>query len=183
MATNAITIAALLAKAADVHPRVVGQPTDDYIYKMEETLGPILHNAKYDMIVVPGIVSHNLVGLFQPIATYVDTWNAAFVIPTRPAPYYTTIDDNATSVVRNRMEAKHNNLRADYKDFEAAEKGALDTSRGLPLTVLSTHSILLSPLLQMGFVYRGNQRGSQWVLGRMGYLGRCHLDVTLSGSG
>jgi len=79
MASNAVTIAALLSKAADIHPRVVGQPTDDDIYKMEEILGPILHNAKYDMIVVPGIVSHNLVGLFQPIATYVDTWNDAFV--------------------------------------------------------------------------------------------------------
>jgi len=126
MATNAVTIAALLAKEADVHPRVVGQPTDDDIYKIEEVLGPILHNAKYDMIVVPGVVSHNLVGLFQPIATYVDTWNAAFIIPTEPAPYDTTINDNATSVVRNQMEAKHNNLLSDYKVFEAAEKGASD---------------------------------------------------------
>ena len=131
MASNAVTIAALLSKAADIHPRVVGQPTDDDIYKMEEILGPILHNAKYDMIVVPGIVSHNLVGLFQPIATYVNTWNNAFVIPTRPAPYDTTIDDNATSVVRNRMEAKHNNLLADYEVFEAAEKGASDFIRAV----------------------------------------------------
>jgi hypothetical protein len=124
MASNATTIEMLLAKAADVHPRVVGQPTDDDIFKMEEILGPILHNAKYDMIIVAGTVNHNLIGLIQPIATYVATWTAAFVIPTRPTPYNLAIDDNATSVVRNRMEAAHNTLITDYEVFEAAEMGA-----------------------------------------------------------
>ena len=48
---NALAISALLAKAAESHPRISGQPTDDDIFKMTEILYPILHNAKYNMIV------------------------------------------------------------------------------------------------------------------------------------
>jgi hypothetical protein len=124
MASSATTIEALLAKATDVHPRIVGQPTDDDIIKVKEIFGPILHNAKNEMIVVAGTINHNLIGLIQPIATYIATWTATFIIPTPPAPYNLAIDDNATSVVRNHMEAAHNILITNYDVFEAAEMGA-----------------------------------------------------------
>jgi hypothetical protein len=38
-------------KAAEMHPRIVGQPTDDDIFKMTEVLYPILHDASYNMII------------------------------------------------------------------------------------------------------------------------------------
>ena len=70
---NALAISALLAKAAESHPHISGQPSDDDIFKMTEVLYPILHNAKYDMIVVPGHINHNLVGLIQHTTSYAAT--------------------------------------------------------------------------------------------------------------
>ena len=76
------------------------------------------------MIVIARIVNHILVGIIQPITTYFAMWTEDFVIPTRPAPYDVTIDNNATFVVRNRMEAAHQTLNADYKVIEQPKKGA-----------------------------------------------------------
>ena len=100
-------ITALLAKAAENHPQIVGQPSDDDIFAMTEILFPILHDANYDMTVVTGRVNHNLVGLIQSGAAYTATWTAAFPRPALPEPYDPTIPDAATSVTRNRMEAAH----------------------------------------------------------------------------
>ena len=116
-------IAALLEKAAENHPKITGQPTDDDIFAMTEILFPILHDAEYDMSVIPGIVNHNLVGLIQSSAAYTATWTAVFPRPTRPATYDPTIPDAATSVMRNRMEAAHSARIKDYEIFIAAEKG------------------------------------------------------------
>ena len=120
MATHLET---LLAKAAEIHPRIIGQPTDNDIFKMMEVLSPILHNADYDMIVVPGQINHNLIGLIQHVTSYTATWLAAFPRPVRPPPYDPNIPDGATSVVRNRMEAAHAAVVADFEVFTAAEKG------------------------------------------------------------
>ena len=116
-------IAALLEKAAENHPHIVGQPTDDDIYAMTEILFPILHDADYDMTVEQGRVNHNLVGLIQSSAAYAATWTAVFPRPIRPATYDPTIPDAATSVTRNRMEAAHSARIKDYEIFVAAEKG------------------------------------------------------------
>ena len=43
--------------------------------------------------------------------------------PANPGPYDLTIPDNATPVVRNRMEAAHMVLVNDFNTFEAAEEG------------------------------------------------------------
>ena len=120
---NAHAISALLAKAAESHPRISGQPTDDDIFKMTEVLYPILHNAKYDMIVVPGHINHNLVGLIQHTTSYAATWGAPFPRPLRPPPYDTHIPDDATPVVRNRMEAAHATVVSDFEVYNAAEEG------------------------------------------------------------
>jgi len=116
-------IAALLEKAAENHPHIVGQPTDDDIFAMTEILFPILHDADYDMTVVQGRVNHNLVGLIQSSAAYAATWTAVFPRPIRPATYDPTIPEAATSVTRNRMEAAHSARIKDYEIFVAAEKG------------------------------------------------------------
>ena len=113
----------LLATAAANFTPIVGQPTDDDIFNIKKVLMPILHNIEYDMAPVAGRALHNLVGLIQPIATYVATWTVAFPIPVRLPTYDPTIPDAATSVVRNRMEAAHTAALRDYATFLAAEKG------------------------------------------------------------
>lgn len=123
MASHATTTAALLAKAADEFTSIVGQPTDDDIFNITKVLYPILHNAKYDEVVVVGVNTHNLIGLLQLDATYTAARGEAFPRPPNPGPYDLTIPDNATSVVRNRMEAAHNALINDFNVYEAAEDG------------------------------------------------------------
>ena len=96
---NAHTIDALLAKVAKSHPCISGQPMDNDIFKTAEVLFPILHNAKYNMIVIPGHVNHNLVGLIQHTTSYAATWGGPFPRPALPpAPYDANIPDAATLV-------------------------------------------------------------------------------------
>ena len=63
----------LLEKAAEIHPHIVGQPTDNEIFNMEEVLYPILHDSNYNMIIVQGQINHNLVGLIRNDAAYTAT--------------------------------------------------------------------------------------------------------------
>ena len=123
MATYATTTAALFAKAADDFVKIIGQPTDDDIFQMTKVLYPILHNCKYDEFVVAGVFNHNLIGLLQLIAIYTATRGEPFPRPQNPAPYNINIPDDATPVVRNRMEATHTTLVNDFDVFEAAEDG------------------------------------------------------------
>jgi hypothetical protein len=65
MTDTATAIMLLLAKATEDHPRIIGQPTDDDIFKIREALMPILHNIEYANFVPVGGTAHNLVGLIQ----------------------------------------------------------------------------------------------------------------------
>jgi hypothetical protein len=123
MATHATALAALLAKASIDFTPIVGQPTDNDIFNITKALYPLLHNAKYDKLVVAGVNNHNIIGLLQLAATYAAARGEAFPRPLNPGPYDLTIPDNATSVVRNRMEAAHNTLVSDFNVYEAAEDG------------------------------------------------------------
>ena len=135
-------IAALLEKAAENHPHIVGQPTDDDIFAMTEILFPILHDADYDMTVVQGRVNHNLVGLIQSSAAYAATWTAVFPRPTRPATYDPTIPDAATSVTRNRMEAAHSARIKDYEPQLLVPKIYVGMISKITLQVLRLTSML-----------------------------------------
>jgi len=123
MTDTAMAITLLLAKVTDEHPRIIGQPTDDDIFKIREALMPILHNIEYANFVLVGGTAHNLVGLIQETASYTADWHAAFPRPAHPAPYDTSIADDATNVVKNRMEDAHRTRIEDYNAFVAAEKG------------------------------------------------------------
>ena len=123
MTDTATAITLLLAKATEEFPHIIGQPTDDDIFKIREALMPILHNIEYANFVPAGGNAHNLVGLIQETASYTADWHAAFPRPVRPAPYDINIADIATNVVKNRMEAAHRTLIDDYNAYVAAEKG------------------------------------------------------------
>jgi hypothetical protein len=89
---------------------------------MTEVLCPILHNADYDMVVVPGQINHNLVGLIQHSRSYTATWTAAFPRPVRPEVYNPNILENAIPVVRNQMKAAHAAVVANFEIYTAAKK-------------------------------------------------------------
>lgn len=110
----ALVFADVTAKTTPIN----GNPTDDDLTALREILTPILLAIPYD---VNG--THNLVGLIQPTAAYTTTWLTAFPRPPRPTAYDANIANDATPVVRARMEAAHNDLIADYAAFAAAERG------------------------------------------------------------
>jgi len=111
-------IAAIFAVATNNFTLIAGQPTDDDINTMEKALLPLLHDIDYDMF-----GPQNLVGIIGPAITYTVTWDQTFVRPPRLTAYDLTIQDNATQVVRNHMEAAHNLLLQDYYSYVTAKKG------------------------------------------------------------
>jgi hypothetical protein len=119
--TTAITL--FLVKATEDFPRIIGQPTDDDIFKIREALMPILHNIEYANFVPAGGNAHNLVGLIQETAAYTADWHVPFPRPVCPVPYAINIANNVTNVVKNCMEAAHRTMIDDYNAYVAAEKG------------------------------------------------------------
>ncbi len=98
-------ITAIFVLATDNFARIAGQPSDDDITTILLATKPLLHELDYD-----DYGTHNLVGLVKPANTYTATWGDAFPIPPRPDAYDKNIQDDATPVVHNRMEAAHNLL-------------------------------------------------------------------------
>jgi len=117
--TTADKIAAIFAVATNNFMLIAGQPTNNDINTMEKALLTLLHDIDYDMY-----GPQNLVGIIKPEITYMVTWGQAFVHPHRPNAYNLTIQDNATPVVRNRIEAAHTLLLQNYYSYVAAKKGA-----------------------------------------------------------
>ena len=111
-------ITAIFALATDNFAHISGQPSDDDLTAILLATKPLLHELDYD-----DYGTHNLVGLIEPSNTYTATWGDAFPIPARPDAYDTNIQDDATPVVRNRMEAAHKLLLHDYATYLAAERG------------------------------------------------------------
>ncbi len=94
-------ITAMFATAAASFPAIAGQPSDDHLTALYETLYPLLLAIPYDEA-----GTHNLIGLLKPTTAYAARWGANFPVPNRP-PTYPAIPDDATLVVRARREAKH----------------------------------------------------------------------------
>jgi hypothetical protein len=109
-------ITSLFATAAAAFQPIVGQPNDDDLTLLRDTLYPLLLQIPYDEA-----GTHNLIGILEPTTTYTVTWHAAFPMPVRP-PTYPAIPDAATAVVRAREEANHAVLVKDYAAYEAAER-------------------------------------------------------------
>ena len=121
--TYATATALLFATASNEFTPIAGKPTDDDIFNITKVLHPLLHNLKYDEFIVAGADNNNLIGLLQVVALYTAARGHPFTRPANPGPYDLNIADNATSVVRNRMEAAHRVLVDDFNTFEAAEDG------------------------------------------------------------
>ena len=121
-------ITALFADAAAKFAPILGNPKDDDLTALREVLTPLLLSIPYDEDGVAPL--HNLVGLIEPSMSYSATWHAPFPVPGRPTRYDVAIANDATPVVRARMEAAHNVRLADYASFEAAERAVVKFIRG-----------------------------------------------------
>ena len=80
--TYATATTLLFTTAAGNHPPIIGQPTDDDLFALQKKLYPLLHNLKYDEVIVPGVNNHNLIGLAQNAATYTLHCGERSTIPT-----------------------------------------------------------------------------------------------------
>ena len=94
---------------------------DDDLLSIQEMLLPILMEIPYDQL--GGV--HSLTAILaDPVKYAADHGGAPFRCPVRLPLYDASIADNATTVVRVRVEAAHKAHLDDYASYEAAEWGA-----------------------------------------------------------
>jgi hypothetical protein len=118
MTPDAIT--RLFKEAYDTFPPLEGKPADYDLLAIRRTLLPLLMVIPYDQL--GGI--HSLVAILTEATKYeADHGNKKFVRPQRLPLYDDTITDNATTVVRVRLEAAHKSHLNDYASYEAAKCG------------------------------------------------------------
>jgi hypothetical protein len=118
MTPKAITSA--LAAAQVLFLPIDGQPFDDDLVRLSDTILPILLKATYDR--VSGV--HNLWGLVASAGCYLHHYGAPFVRPaTRPACYDPAITVEASRVNRVCSETTWAALLQDYEAYKAAERG------------------------------------------------------------
>jgi hypothetical protein len=119
MTPNVITL--LFKEARDAFPPLEGNPTNDNLLSIWETLLLILMEIPYDQL--GGV--HSLTAIITDGVRYAaDHGGNVFRRPARLPLYNGSITDNATTVVCIRAEAVHKARLNDYASFEAAERGA-----------------------------------------------------------
>ena len=95
---------------------ITDQPSDTDLTRLREAVLPLLLQILYDE--TGG--THNLIGIIRAKLAYLKRYGEAFPEPTRVGAYDLEIDDDATAVVRARLEAAHKARRADRATFETA---------------------------------------------------------------
>ena len=111
-------IVAKFAHALDNFEPITGQPSNTDLTRLWEAVAPLLLQIPYDE--TGG--NHNLIGLIRLKLAYVNRYGEAFPEPKRFGAYDPDIDDNATAVVRARLEAAHKAKRADRATFETTRR-------------------------------------------------------------
>jgi hypothetical protein len=110
----------LLQDALDTQPTIVGQPNNDDLLSLKETLLEVLQTVTYDR--ADG--KHHVIGVIQAEAAYkADHSRDAFPIPLRLDLWDNKIDKNATVVELKKAEAMHKARAKDYGIWKAAEDG------------------------------------------------------------
>ncbi len=118
MAPDAITL--LFKEAYDSFPPIEGKPTNDNLLAIREAILPLLMVIPYNLLT--GV--HSLTAFLMEAGKYeAYHGNHTFVRPSCLPLYDTTIDNNATTVVRIRAKAAHKSCLADYAAYEAAKRG------------------------------------------------------------
>ena len=111
-------IVAKFAHALDNFDQITGQSSDTDLTRLWEALAPLLLQITYDET---GAV-HNLIDLIRPKDAYVACYGNAFHEPKRVGAYDPNIDDDATAVVRARLEAAHKTKHAERATFKTVRR-------------------------------------------------------------
>ena len=102
--------------ALDNFEPITNQPSDSDQTRLREAIAPLLLQIPYDE--TGGV--HNLIGILRAKPAYLKRYGEAFPEPTRVGAYDPKIDDDATAVVRARLEAAHKARRADRATYDTA---------------------------------------------------------------
>ena len=102
--------------ALDNFEPITDQPLESDLTRLREAIAPLLLQIPYDK--TGGL--HNLIGIFRAKPAYLKRYGEAFPKPTRVGAYDLEIDDDATAVVRARLEAAHKARRADRATYDTA---------------------------------------------------------------
>ena len=89
--------------ALDNFEPITDQPSESYLTRLREAIAPMLLQIPYDE--TGGV--RNLIGIVRVDPAYLNRYGEAFPEPTRVRAYDLEIDNNATAVVRARLEAAH----------------------------------------------------------------------------
>ena len=111
----------IVAKCADAIGKfepIDGQPSETDLTRIQEVVAPLLLQIPYDK--TGG--THNLIGLIQPVTAYTTRYGTEFAEPTQVGAYDTTIDENATSLVRVLTEAAHKAKRDNCGTYKTARQ-------------------------------------------------------------
>ena len=104
--------------ALDNFKPITDQPSDSDLTRLQEVIAPLLLQIPYDE--TGGV--HNLIGIVRAKPAYLKRYGKAFPELTRVGAYNLEINNNATAVVRARLEAAHKARRADRATYNTARR-------------------------------------------------------------
>ena len=111
-------IVAKLLAALDHFKPILDQPSDTDLTRLQEAVAPLLLKIPYDE--TDG--TQNLIGIIRAKPAYLKRYGEAFAEPKRVRDYDLEIDDDATAVIRARLEASHKAHLADRATFDTAQR-------------------------------------------------------------
>ena len=111
-------IVSKFSAALDNFDPITDQPSDSDLTRLREAIAPLLLQILYDETGR----THNLIGIVRAKPAYLKRYGEAFPEPTRVGAYDLEIDDDATDVVRARLEAAHKARRADRATYDTMRR-------------------------------------------------------------
>ena len=111
-------IVSKFSAALDNFEPITDQPSDSDLTRLREAIAPLLLQIPYDK--TGG--THNLIGIIRVKPAYIKRYGEAFPEPTRVGAYDLEKDNDATAVVRARLEAAHMARRADRATYDTARR-------------------------------------------------------------
>ena len=100
--------------ALDHFEPILDHPSDTDLTRLQEAVARLILQIPYNE--TGG--THNLIRIIRANPAYLKRYGVAFPKPKRVGDYDLEIDDNATAVVRARLEETHKAWRADRDTFD-----------------------------------------------------------------
>ena len=111
-------IVAKFLAALDHFEPILDQPSDTDLTRLQEDVTPLLLQIPYGETGR----TQNLIGIIRSKTAYLKRYGEALPKPKRVRAYDLEINDDATALVRARLEAAHKAWRADRATFETSRR-------------------------------------------------------------